>query len=255
MAQVSQDGLCTTCRSRNHYCWTCGQPVLQDFSFFDEAGPYCVRCLKDRKRCDTCGAPLTEEKWSLSDGREICRYCQASAVFATQEAARLFEEVKAILRDRLEIKLNIPTGLILVDRDQLRDVFLQQRAEDNLEEDGSISFSQILGVYVRRGMRRGIYIQTGLPKATFSQVAAHELAHAWQGENCPTLENRLIHEGFAEWVAFQVAGSMGYSRIQAQMLKRDDIYGEGLRWALEVEKQHGAKSVLDACRMITETRI
>ena len=105
-----------------------------------------------------------------------------------------------------------------------------------------------LGLYARRGMRRGIYIQTGLPRMLFLQVAAHEYAHAWQGENSPTLRDGLVHEGFAEWVAYRLIGLYGYDRAQERMLARQDIYGQGLRWALDEEAAHGMQGVIEACR-------
>lgn len=97
-------------------------------------------------------------------------------------------------------------------------------------------------------MKRGIYILTGLPRKLFIQTAAHEYAHAWQGENCPTLESELIQEGFAEWVAYRTLGIFGYTGGLAQMRDRHDIYGEGLRWALDREDRKGASAVISACR-------
>jgi hypothetical protein len=97
-------------------------------------------------------------------------------------------------------------------------------------------------------MRRGIYIQTGLPRLLFLQIASHEYAHAWQGENCPMLSDPLVHEGFAEWVAYRVVSHYGYERGLERMRTRRDVYGEGLRWALALEQRSGSPAVVDACR-------
>jgi hypothetical protein len=105
-----------------------------------------------------------------------------------------------------------------------------------------------LGVYARRGMRRGIYVQTGLPRILFLQVAAHEYAHAWQGENCPIFDDMRANEGFAEWVAYRIIGYFGYHDSQERMLARQDDYGQGLKWALNLEQSHGPQSVMEACR-------
>jgi hypothetical protein len=32
------------------------------------------------------------------------------------------------------------------------------------------------------------------------------------------------------------------------MLERQDIYGQGLRWALQTETQYGVKGLIEACR-------
>ena len=73
----------------------------------------------------------------------------------------------------------------------------------------------------------------------FLQVAAHEYAHAWQGENCPILRDKLVHEGFAEWVAYHMIGYYGYRNSQERMLARQDSYGQGLKWALESRAKPG----------------
>jgi hypothetical protein len=138
----------------------------------------------------------------------------------------------------------------LVDRNQLREILRQQTESSTIhaEQAQELDPQRTLGVYARRGMRRGIYVQTGLPRMLFLQVAAHEYAHAWQGENCPTLDDRRTHEGFAEWVAYQMMGYYGYNKEQGHMRARQDIYGQGLRWILDVEAGRGTKGVIETCR-------
>jgi hypothetical protein len=62
------------------------------------------------------------------------------------------------------------------------------------------------------------------------------------------LNDTLVHEGFAEWVAYKVLGYYGYNDQMTRMQARDDIYGQGLHWALGVEVQAGAVGVIEACR-------
>ena len=256
------NGLCTTCRNLNdlslskRLCLACGRPVTGKYFEFDGVGPYCRDCSRKRAPCDVCGAPLTDEKWQLSDGRITCAYCHSTAIYSPQDASKIYEEMKGIVAQRLGLKLNVPTGLALVDRNQLREVIQRQAIPgDNLKQDaqpldtsGKLDPERTLGIYARRGMRRGIYVQTGLPRMLFLQVAAHEYAHAWQGEKCPTLRDPLVHEGFAEWMAFNVMGYFRYSKGQERMLARDDIYGHGLRWALELDSRRGESGVIAACQ-------
>ena len=157
--------------------------------------------------------------------------------------------MKLTIQKNLGLRLNVPTGLALVDRQQLADVIRQQL------KDGSQSTSvqrlepnRTLGIYTRRGLRRGIYVQSGLPRILLLQIVAHEFAHAWHGENCPLLEETLIREGFAEWVAYKILGYYGYEQKQKQMLSREDVYGSGLNWALELERNGGHNAVIEACR-------
>jgi hypothetical protein len=251
VAARSASGLCETCRASLPVCLGCGQPVTGKSLEFDGVGPYCLDCPRTRPPCDICGAPLTDERWQLSDGRMTCRYCHAGAVFTSDVASDLYQQIKQVVFNQLGFELNIPTGLALVDRNQLKEV-IRLQTDENHERAGhqDLDPEQTLGLYARRGMRRGIYIQTGLPRMLFLQVAAHEYAHAWQGENCPILRDKLVHEGFAEWVAYHMIGYYGYRNSQERMLARLDSYGQGLKWALGLEQSQGAQTVLNACRNI-----
>lgn len=242
----------------------------------DTPGSICVTCQETLRHsvCDVCGNPITKRKWLLSDGRVICGRCHATSINQPEDASTLYEEMKLIVKEMIGLSLNIPTGLALVDRNQLAEVIRKQmepvtaqmrsipsgspargvrsgtnpEASDESGEREALDPQRTLGVYARRGMRRGIYIQTGLPRMLFLQVAAHEYAHAWQGENCPLLREALFHEGFAEWIAYKVLGHYGYSQAQKRMLERTDVYGRGLLWVLKLESSSGAQGVYEACR-------
>lgn len=236
-------------------CLACGVKVQGRYYEYDGVGPYCEACVRGRSACDICSAPLTDQQWQLSDGRRMCAVCYSTAIFSPTVAAALYDEIQQILAQLLDLRLNIPTGLALVDRNQLAEVIRQQMAaKARAAQQGApaptmaLDPRQTLGIYARRGIRRAIYVQTGLPRQLFLQVAAHEFTHAWQGENCPLLDDTLKMEGQAEWVSYHVLGHYGYHRSQERMLARQDIYGQGLQWALQVEAVHGAAGVLQACR-------
>jgi hypothetical protein len=260
-------GICVTCAESLLICLACGQPVRGKYVEIgggtgNSDGPYCEACYRDRPPCDVCGAPLTNDHWQLSDGRLSCGYCHATAIYGPAEAKTLYEEMKRVVAQQIGLSLNIPTGLALVDRVQLEDIIRQQveSAKPTSTPSGTLSTvpeetldpQRTLGIYARRGIRRGIYVQTGLPRLLLMQVAAHEYTHAWQGENCPLLRNRLVREGFAEWVAYKILGYYGHSRGQAQMQARTDLYGQGLSWALALESSQGVPAIFEACRMVNE---
>jgi hypothetical protein len=162
----------------------------------------------------------------------MCEHCHVTAIYASGDAVELYEEMKAVVVHLLDLQLNVPTGLALVDRNQLAEVIRQQAlippsrpisatppsilpaqtgetdkagssffpspssnstAASGMSAGGSdweaeLDPERTLGIYARRGMRRGIYVQTGLPRMLFLQVAAHEYAHAWQGETARCCE-------------------------------------------------------------------
>jgi len=246
----SPNGVCITCNSSLNYCLVCGNVIGEKHFEFDYRKPYCGNCVGGEKPCDHCGAPLTKDSWQISDDRKICAYCHSMTIFAPEQAHKKFLEIKMAAAEQLRIELNIPTGLILLDRQQLSDMICSQfnASQSDHASARSIDPSRTLGLYVRRGIRRVIYVQTGLPYMVFAQVAAHELGHAWQKENCPLSKNELVNEGFAEWVSYHVLGYFGYNSEQKRMRERQDIYGEGLAWALALEEKLGAPGVLEACR-------
>ncbi|MFC1878907.1 LIM domain-containing protein [Chloroflexota bacterium] len=251
MAAAPANGVCATCSQYNQFCQACGKPIKRNYVEVEGVGRYCEKCYRQRTPCDVCGAPLTDQHWKLSDGRVSCAFCHATAIYAPAEGAVLYDEMKTSVAELFGLSLNVPTGLALVDRNQLAEVISQQ--QKNMSDDAHNNIldpNMTLGLYARRGMRRGIYVQTGLPRMLFLQVAAHEFAHAWQGENCPLLRELLVHEGFAEWVAYRVLGRYGYTHGQARMKARQDIYGQGLRWALEIETKQGPAGLLEACRQV-----
>jgi hypothetical protein len=228
-------------------CRACGKPLTSGVRAvqIDLAGTYCEDCLHNRKPCDICGGPLTEERWLLSDGRVSCAHCHATAVYTPAQAAALFEQVKGAAA-ALGLALNVPTGLALVDRVQLAEIIRQQTPEDG--QSDALDPERTLGLYARRGIKRGIYVQSGLPRPLLYQIAAHEFAHAWQGENCPLLTNPLVREGFAEWLAYTLLGQLGMAAQQRQMAARTDLYGQGLRWAQQTVAQSGLQGLVNACR-------
>ncbi len=242
MAASLPGGLCPTCAESIPICQGCGRPVQGSFLVFD-GRVFCPDCSQSRPACDGCGAPQTDERWQLSDGRILCVACHMNAVYSPDEARALYEQMKSVALHSLGLKLNVPTGLALVDRNQLAEIIRQQS-----NGDLSLDPEKTLGIYARRGMKRGIYVQTGLPRALLTQIAAHEFAHAWQGENCPLLREPLMHEGFAEWTAYQILDQYGYAGLQKQMLARTDVYGQGLRWALDLEQRVGMEGLIAACR-------
>lgn len=224
-------------------CLTCRKPIRGRYVEVDGVGPYCEACHRDRLPCNVCGAPLTDQYWQLSDGRLTCERCHATAIYTSEVAQPLFLEVKTYITRALGLTLNVPTGLALVDQNQLAEILREQ-----INGSETLDPQHTLGLYARKGMQRGLYVQNGLPRTLFLQIAAHEYAHAWQGENCPLLQSPLVREGFAEWVAYKVLQHYRLAGQMRRMEKRTDIYGQGLQWALTLEKREGSAAVEAHCR-------
>ncbi len=202
----------------------------------------CRRCQETAPRCDVCGLPMGANHVRLPDGRRICAHCHQTAVYDPARAQALFERVAHVATAQLHLGLNVGTHFTLVDHQHL------QRLATEASHAPHDDPEKVVGLFVRKGRKRVMYILSGLPQILLIQTAAHEWAHAWQGENCPLLQNPLVREGFAEWVAYKTLQTMGAIKKVALMKQRDGLYGEGLHKMLELERRGGMSGVLAFCR-------
>ncbi|MCX7683448.1 MAG: zinc-binding protein [Anaerolineae bacterium] len=211
----------------------------------DPDGPslvVCRDCAKTAPHCAVCGAPMGAYQVSLPDGRRICGHCHRTAVYDTAQARALFDHTVHLLTARLGLHLRIGAEFTLADAHHL---------ERLASETGLIPHArrgQVVGLFIRKGRSRVMYVLSGLPRTLFIQTVAHEWAHAWQGENCPLLEDALLREGFAEWVAYKTLQIVGAAKKLRLMEQQDGVYGKGLRQMLKLEQKRGIGGVLDFCR-------
>ncbi len=205
----------------------------------EERGIFCETCFESRPACASCGSPVGQDGQALPDGRHLCPVCHRTAVFDQSAARAVFEQVKGIIGQELGLALNVPTPIYLADRQQLKAT--AERLGETLEP---MPVDQSLGFYLRQGRRRGIYVLSGLPRTLLTSVLAHEYAHAWQAEHNPVGGELLLWEGFAEWVAYKTIAYLGQTAMMRQMQAQSNIYGQGLRQMLEIERERGIAGVL-----------
>jgi hypothetical protein len=230
---------CHICGSR---LWGSGWVYAPNGVQDGQAIVVCRRCQETAPRCDVCGVPMGAKHVRLPDGRRTCARCHQTAIYDPVRAQTLFEHVARVVTDQLGLRLNVGTGFTLVDHQHLQR--LAEEARLNLQSDPD----NIVGLFVRKGRKRVMYLLSGLPQVLLIQTVAHEWAHAWQGENCPLLQNPLVREGFAEWAAYKTLQVMGAVKKMALMEQQDGLYGEGLREMLELERRGGVSSVIAFCR-------
>lgn len=230
------------------YCHLCGRRLgsrawvyAPDEDSPDQALTLCQDCHQRAPRCDVCGMPMGANATPLPDGRRICPACARTAITDPQVAQDLFAQTSAFVSGQLGLSLRVGADFTLVDAQHLRRLIAESPTRPVEDPE------RVVGLFLRRGRRRLMAVLSGLPRSLFIQTVAHEWAHAWHGENCPLLENPLMREGFAEWVAYRTLIALGATRQAARMLNRDGLYGEGLRRFLRLEEQHGIASVLAHC--------
>lgn len=238
----------TTSRRPKH-CHLCGRRLqghgwvyTPDGAPDDQAIVVCRQCQETAPRCDVCNLPMGENHARLPDGRRICPHCHQTAIYDPAQARDLFERVARVITDQLGLGLNVGTEFTLVDHQHLQR--LAAEAPANSTDDPG----KVIGLFIRKGRQRVMYILYGLPRILFIQVVAHEWGHAWHRENCPLLNDLLNCEGFAEWVAYKALQALGAVKQAALMEQRDGLYGEGLRKMVSLEQQRKVAGVLDFCR-------
>ncbi len=235
--------VCVSCFREGLRCRACGKRIRGAFVFLDgNDGPYCDTCHHTLAACDLCGAPAGEGASALADGRILCRRCHQTAVRDPRQVQILFHQVVDILANTFALHLFVRPRLVLVDHTRLVELSRTAAAEDGGNGEN------VLGLFVRQGQRRVIYLQECLPRILVIQVIAHEYAHAWLGEKCPLLRDPFLREGFAEWVAYRVLLRLDARKKGEQMLRRQDHYGKGLRFLLDIEEKHDAAHVLQYCQ-------
>ena len=96
-----------------------------------------------------------------------------------------------------------------------------------------------------------IRISSELSRRAAITVLAHELGHAWQAENNPLWQrvDPFLSEGFAEWVAYSALRCYGDGASAYKIRSSGDVvYGGGLRYFLDLERQGGAPLIFEIAR-------
>lgn len=220
------------------HCAACGASLSGGYYFLrDRTDRYCPECIATRPRCDACSAPIGDRYWSLHDGRVLCAGCHATAVTDPNQARGLYDETVAAVAAQLGLRLRVGVEFRLIDAPTMAQV----RAGG---QSGHAADERTLGLYMRQGRLRAIYMLYGLPKLLFRTVVAHEYAHAWQGETCPLLDDDGLREGFAEWVAYRHLLYLGCTRAAERMLTSSHPYRPLMEQVLAIEARVGPAGVL-----------
>jgi Peptidase of plants and bacteria len=165
-----------------------------------------------------------------------------------QQAEPLYRQVRAQLMRELTLDVDVLPRLTLVGRARLQALHRQTAVDAgaNLPPGGDPQHLQ--GFFHRVNDQQNIYIEHYLPQVQFQSVAAHELTHAWQATHVPHNQPEKIVEGFAEWVAYSILQVLGEREEAERLTKRNDIYGEGLRYFLDLERKHGRSAVIQRAK-------
>lgn len=240
--------ICPTCLQKASKCACCHEPILHKYFIIgDSPLHFCDTCVATRSRCDICRVPLDDQgkTFPARDGNTYrCASCLRSAVTTYAEAEQLYRNTNTLLKQELLLNVVVLPKLSVVERATL--VTLHKGVDTLNSSDMPLGAEQqhLLGFFRRIGEGRDIYIEQMLPQTLFQAVAAHELAHAWQSTHSPSTQSLKVVEGFAEWVAYRVLLILGQQPEAARLTRRHDLYGEGLQYFIELERQRGRQGVI-----------
>lgn len=213
---------------------------------------YCGKCAK-LPTCDGCSLPSNGSKHS--DGREICKSCELVGVKNEEKANEIYLNVKGILASKFKIETTDELPLTLIDKDELLNIkgsasptergFYRQKESQNFKKLIDDKGKEISKEKVSTTIDdRHIFILSFLPVNHFRNVVAHELTHNWHMNQYPQLDNKLIEEGLAEYVAYLLnVDEKDADLIQRKTDNKDPVYGDGFRFVKAWDKGKGIDDI------------
>jgi Protein DA1 len=230
-------------------CAICGQPISGTiYQMTDgvtgQKVEVCSNCTQ-LPLCFICGLPV-KNGVHLSDGRWLCSRDAQSAVMDIDDVQHTFGQVHDYLDHLYARFTSFPTNV---------DVSVIDRVDvDSMFQVVGNSFESpdVLGVtesYATNGVKRyKISLLTGQPLSQLEEVCAHELSHAWVGENVPPERHARIdrdaEEGFCEMMGYLTMDAMGEEGEKKRVLENAYTRGQ-VQLFIAAEQEYGFDEVLD----------
>ena len=240
-------------------CALCNKPFRKGIIVKTPQGDkvFCKTCGALPK-CFVCGLPAASGTY-LKDGRFLGNKCGKDAIFDRAVALKVFNDVRLLMKNKLNLSTNHRLHFRLVDLNTLK------KASANYEpgmEMGLFKHSFTINTITETSysllkgrqdktkkrlsnVRYSIMLLTGLPEWKFVEVCAHELAHDYMSEYFPKIKDLKIKEGWAEYIAARVNSLYGRDYLNKRMENNTSkIYGGGYRFIRDYVKQHGFNGLM-----------
>jgi hypothetical protein len=253
LTPAREPALCRRCTRTAPHCAACQQAIIGSWYTFEELMPpptprrFCERCVTGSPRCDLCRVPVAPYIAPLDDGQYRCARCAADMIVGNASVTAVYDDARRLFAQLVGLPRSTPQ-VEIVSRLRMGEVRHRYERQGPTGELAATAGHHVLGFFVRSHGRSTIYVERALPRSLLLGTLAHELGHAWQAEHAPDLREPLLCEGFAEWAAYCVLTASGLREMAARAVRRDDLYGRGLRHFLEIERASGRTGVLAAAR-------
>ena len=240
--------VCVAFVSRADVCAICGQEIhgtvyLITDRVTGEKVEVCSDCIK-LPRCFICGLPV-KDGVQLPDGRWLCSRDAKTAMLNADDIQRTFDNVQNDLDNLFSRYTTFPTNVDVSVIDQI-DVDSVMNNSSAVENSDVLGYTQ--GTLADGQKRYKIGLLSGQSQAQLEEVCAHELSHAWVGENVSPERHAQIardtEEGFCEMMGYLLMDSKGEDGEKKRVLANAYTRGQ-VQLFIEAEQQYGFDEILD----------
>jgi hypothetical protein len=240
---------CVTFAAPADVCAICGQEIHGTAYFITDKetgqqAEVCSNCMQ-LPRCYICGLPV-KDGTQLPDGRWLCARDAKTAMLNPDDIQQTFSVVQDDLDKMFSRYTSFPTNVDVSVIDQINVDSVMGSG------NGSVENSDVLGLTqpkLESGRKRyAIGLLTGQSQGQLEEVCAHELSHAWVGENVSPERHAQIErdteEGFCEMMGFLYVDSKGNEEEKKRVLANAYTRGQ-VQLFIEAEQQYGFDEILD----------
>jgi hypothetical protein len=235
--------------ARADVCAICGQEIHGTAYFITdkETGQQvevCSNCMQ-LPRCYICGLPV-KDGTQLPDGRWLCAQDAKTAMLNPDDILQTFGNVQDDLDKMFSRYTSFPTNVDVSVIDQINVDSVMGSGNGSCENSDVLGYTQ---PSLDTGQKRyKIGLLTGQSPGQLEEVCAHELSHAWVGNNVSPERHAQIErdteEGFCEMMGYLYVASKGDEEEKKRVLANTYTRGQ-VQLFLEAEQQYGFDEILD----------
>jgi hypothetical protein len=235
--------------ARADVCAICGQEIHGTAYWITdketgEQVEVCSNCMQ-LPRCYICGLPV-KDGTQLPDGRWLCARDARTAMLNPDDVQQTFANVQDDLDKMFSRYTSFPTNVDVSVIDQINVDSVMGSGNGNLENSDVLGYTQPTLANGRK--RYTIGLLTGQSQAQLEEVCAHELSHAWVGENVSPERHAQIErdteEGFCEMMGYLYVDSKGDEQEKKRVLANAYTRGQ-VQLFIEAEQEYGFDEILD----------
>ncbi len=258
--QIGNICLCEFCWKKLYpYCHSCGRKFTLDMPVYyysnaeHQMFAYCEGC-SHHDTCCTCNLPIPTGHKKIHDKDIFCSECFAALLnFSTNNLMDCWKNVCFFFEDKFHFTCRSPIPEILSKRKLAQTAGLSMpNQEAGLYKSSYIKKIGLFNLFSPQLSFNGcqIYLLRGLSIEHSEEVLAHEVGHDFLDSFFPLFENKLLSEGFSQYIASEYNLYYGRTlRNKSIFDNPDPIYGDGARlmrdWAMQYNGVMGILKYLE----------